>query len=74
MISSFTEETIFFSISPLLLIATLLQIHNSIGFDLSIHQCYDHLLPNMVTFVFNNGFWNILFLSISSTHTLARMT
>lgn len=63
----------FFAVSPLLLIATLLQIHNSVSFDISIHQCYDHLLPNVAIFVFNNGFWNILFLSISS-RTLDRMT
>lgn len=57
----------------ILLIATLLQIHNLVSFDISIHQCYDHLLSNVAIFVFNNGFWNILFLSISS-HTFDKMT
>lgn len=74
VISALLKKQSFFLISPLLLVATLLQIHNSISFDTPIHQGYDHLLPNVVTFVFNDRFWNILFLSISSTHTLARMT
>lgn len=39
---TFTEETIFSEISLLLLILTLLKVHNSIIFDIFIHQCYDH--------------------------------